>query len=133
MLDIAIVDDELPICNAVARALNEHGFQTRAFQDPLIALPHLICQPPRLLILNGNMPGMHGIEFFKRFRPYSRCPVVFLSASVDAIEETLLRQGCTAEAFISKPFSLSQLVSTCQQLIAVADHDSRRSNLDRQS
>jgi DNA-binding response OmpR family regulator len=130
MPDIAIVDDDSPVCNAISRALGDAGFQMRVFHDPLVALPHLMCQPPRLLVLNGKMPGMHGIEFFRRFRPYSRCPVVFLSASAEEIEETLRRQDHPAEVYIAKPFSMGHLVATCQRLIEAAAPGSCRAAVD---
>lgn len=118
MSDIAIVDDELNICRSLAVAFAQNGWPTRTFQDPLVALPHLISQPPRLLILNGYMPRMNGVSFFQRFRPYSRCPIVILSASAEEIADTLLNLGLAADASITKPFSLRHVVQTCTRLLA---------------
>ena len=65
MAYIAIVEDEKNICRSLRLALEAEGYVVDDFQDPLIALPKLICVPPNLLILNGHMPGMHGIVFFR--------------------------------------------------------------------
>lgn len=117
MTDIAIVDDELAICRSLAIAFEADGWTARVFTDPLVALAALIAVPPRLLILNGHMPGMHGIEFFERFRPYSCCPVVFLSASADEIEAACAEKGLHAADYVAKPFSQRHLIGICQRLL----------------
>ncbi|MBU2583564.1 MAG: response regulator [Alphaproteobacteria bacterium] len=124
MSDIAIVDDELAICRALAIAFEAEGWPTRMFTDPLVALPALIAVPPRLLILNGHMPGMHGIEFFERFRLYSRCPVVFLSASAEEIEAACAEKGLHAADYVAKPFSTAHLIRVCSQVLPHA-HEAR--------
>jgi DNA-binding response OmpR family regulator len=117
MTDIAIVDNERAICRALTLAFAAEGWRARTFTDPLVALPALIAVPPRLLILNGHMPGLHGIEFFARFKPYSRCPVVFLSASAEEIQAVCEDKGLEAAAYVAKPFSQRHLIGLCQRLL----------------
>ncbi len=117
MAYIAIVEDEKNICKSLRLALEAEGYVVDDFQDPLIALPKLICVPPNLLILNGYMPGMHGIAFFQKFREYSSAPVMFISANAEEIQDTLESMGMTAEAYVAKPFSQRLIVGYAKRLL----------------
>jgi len=119
MAYIAIVEDEKNICRSLRLALEAEGYVVDDFQDPLIALPKLICVPPNLLILNGHMPGMHGIVFFQKFREYSKAPVMFLSASADEIQDTLESRGMSAEAYVPKPYSPRYVVACAKLLVRI--------------
>jgi two-component system response regulator ChvI len=104
MTSVAIVDDERSILISLRMHLQAEGYDVRTFSDPRTALPKLICEPPSLLILNGRMPGMHGIEFFQKYREFSRGKVIFLSASATEIAEQLEVIGLPADDYVQKPF-----------------------------
>ena len=118
MTHIAIVWDERDVLTSLRMCLEAEGFDVATFENPLVALPKLICVPPQLLILNGRMPGMHGLEFFARFRECSRAPVVFASASIEMIEAELARRGTPAEAYLEIPFSQRLVVAEIKRLLA---------------
>jgi two-component system, OmpR family, response regulator ChvI len=105
MATIAIVDDEKNILVSLRSAFAARGHLVETFDDPLAALPRLISVPPRVLILNGRMPGLHGVDFFLKFRSHCPAPVIFLSASACEIEDSLDAIGVPASAYVDKPFS----------------------------
>lgn len=114
MKRIAIVDDEVAILTSLRWMLETEGYAVETYSDPVVALPKLICVPPNLLLLNGRMPDMHGIDFFLTFRRYSKAPVIFLSASADEIKAHLEAAGRSATAYVNKPVSqrvLSNLIA----------------------
>jgi DNA-binding response OmpR family regulator len=108
---ITIVDDDQLILDGMSHALRAEGYWVETFKDPIVALPKVIFEPPRLLILNGRMPRMHGIDFFQQYRRYSRRSVLICSASADKIAETLAALGQPADAYLAKPFSLRALTA----------------------
>lgn len=61
MTCLAIVYDERSVLNSLREAFEVEGYVVDTFLDPVIALPKLILVPPKLLLLNGKMPGMHGV------------------------------------------------------------------------
>ena len=117
MAHIAIVDDDKNILTSLRMALASEGYSVETYHDPLIALPKLIFVPPDLLILNGWMPGMHGIEFFQKFRQYCKAPVIFLSASAEEICEQLDEIGLAASEYVNKPFSQRQIIGLVARVL----------------
>ena len=118
MTTIAVVEDERNILTSLKMAFELEGYEVRVFQDPVAALPKLIFEPPHLLILNGKMPGMHGIDFFKKFRAFSRAPEIILSAWAEEISAALDQIGLPADAYVDKPFSQRQLVAVSNRLLS---------------
>lgn len=116
MTYIVIVEDERSIVVSLQQAFEAAGHVVDCYCDPLVALPKVICVPPDVLILNGRMPGLHGIAFFCRFRAYSTRPVMFLSANAEEIEEELATMGLSAEAYVAKPFSQRYVVACAERL-----------------
>ncbi|MCP4934981.1 MAG: response regulator [bacterium] len=117
MTDIAILEDDRNIRVSLGMYLEHEGYTVITYGNPLKALSELISFPPRLLVLNGRMPGMHGIDVFLTFREYSQSPVVFLSASVDEIEAKLEAIGKPAEGYVLKPFWQSELLEIAARYI----------------
>ena len=118
MANVAIVLDERNTLTSLRMALEAEGFIVDTYAAPLPALPKLILVPPSVLILNGRMPGMHGIEFFQRFRAFCRTPVIFLSASADEIEAHLSEVGTPAEAYVCMPFSQREIIALVRTVLA---------------
>ncbi len=116
MATVAIVDDEKNTLASLRMAFAARGHLVETFNDPVAALPKLIFVPPRVLILNGRMPGLHGIDFFVTFRSYCRVPVIFLSASACEIEQSLDAIGVPANAYVDKPFSQRALIALTERL-----------------
>ena len=117
MAHIAIVDDEKNTLTSLRLAFEHEGYSVETYDDPLVALPKLIFVPPDLLILNGHMPGMHGIEFFQKFRQYSKAPVIFLSASADEIQDRLYDIGLPADEYVNKPCSQRQITGLVARVL----------------
>ena len=75
-----------------------------------------------LMVLDLNMPDMHGLEvldFMRGHQRYRRVPVVVLTTrGDDAAREDALRSG--ASAFMTKPFSPPDLITTVKHVMAGA-------------
>lgn len=117
MPNVAIVDDELSAMRAVRAALEDEGCRVEIYSGPLIALPKLILVPPSVLLLNGRMPGLHGIDVFFKFREFSQAPVIFVSASATEIEAQLQALGRPASASIDKPFAPRTVVAGVKRVL----------------
>ena len=67
-LPILIVDDELDTCSLMAKLLIALGYQADAAQDGRVALRLVDCRRYGLAILDYEMPGMNGVDLFRRIR-----------------------------------------------------------------
>ncbi len=117
MTVIAIVEDSTMQLISLKRSFQAAGYHVDTYADPVVALPKLIFTPPNLLILNGHMPGMHGIDFFLKFRQYSSAPVVFLSASAEEIHDHLDQLGVSAHDYVQKPASAKHLLMLTERVL----------------
>lgn len=63
---------------------------------------------PDLILLDINMPGMDGLQVCQAVREYVACPILFLTARVEAADKIVGFQA-GADDYIVKPFDLDEL------------------------
>jgi two-component system response regulator RegX3 len=122
---ILVVDDEPAIVDAVSYALKSEGFDVESRRDGEDALEAALQNRFDLLILDLRLPGLSGIEVCRRLRAASQIPILILSAR-DAEVDRVLGLEAGADDYVTKPFSLAELVSRVRAIF-------RRRNLDRSS
>jgi DNA-binding response OmpR family regulator len=120
---ILVVDDEPAIVDAVAYALRSEGFDVESRADGESALEAALAQGFDLLVLDLRLPGLSGIEVCRRVRAASEVPILILSAR-DAEVDRVLGLEAGADDYVTKPFSLAELVSRVRAIF-------RRRDLDR--
>jgi DNA-binding NtrC family response regulator len=120
---ILIVDDELPIVNAVRRELltapfGRHQFDIETFTNPLTALDRAATQEFEVVISDYRMPEMDGLSFLKALTPLQPdCVRIVLSGQTDF--EALIRMINETHIyrFIPKPWNDYFLKSSLSQAI----------------
>jgi two-component system chemotaxis response regulator CheY len=90
----------------------------------LQAIETLALHPVRMMVLDLNMPDMHGLDVLRFLRSHSQyraLPVMVLTTrGDDASREAVLEAGATL--YLTKPFSPGILVSSVRELLdAVPD------------
>jgi two-component system chemotaxis response regulator CheY len=111
---ILVVDDDDLVRGFVEAALTDKGYEVVEARDGAMALTLLGSVPPDLILLDMRMPGMNGWDFAAAYhqRPGPRAPIVVLTAAADAASYAA---QINAEAYLSKPFRISQLFSCVAQ------------------
>lgn len=125
MRTILVVDDSPTIRKMVRAALG--SLSDVAFIEAssgLQAIETLALHPVRMVVLDLNMPDMHGLDVLRFLRSHSQyrtLPVMVLTTrGDDASREKVLEAGATS--YLTKPFSPSFLVSSVRELLdAVPD------------
>ena len=124
MKKILIVDDEPGIVLALSDELEMDGFQVRAAADGESALA-AIDDLPDLIVLDVMMPKISGLEFLKRVRARGlRVPILMLTAKGEEIDK-LLGLELGADDYVTKPFSLREVVARVKAILRRADEVSR--------
>lgn len=111
---ILIAEDTEDTAEMLIDLLSGHGYEilhaTNGYE--VLAVARREC--PDLILLDLRMPGMDGYEALTRLKkdPETRnIPIMVMSAhAADPMQERLRVQAMGAEAFISKPFSLENLL-----------------------
>lgn len=107
---ILVVDDERYITDLVAMALKHEGFTVEPAATARAARDAIAKFHPALVVLDVGLPDDDGFTLVKRLRAEGQSvPVIFLTAR-DATEEKV--QGLTVggDDYVTKPFSLEELV-----------------------
>ena len=111
-INILVVDDDVPILEAVADILEIHGYHVVTANDGAVGLERLRTFQPDLIISDIMMPTMDGYQFFERVRrnpDWVMIPFMFLTAKG---QKTDIRHGyhLGADDFITKPFETEDLL-----------------------
>jgi two-component system, OmpR family, response regulator RegX3 len=120
---ILVVDDEPAIVDAVVYALRASGFDVDAFGDGESALEAARSDGYDVLVVDVRLPGLSGIEICRRLRSESDVPILILTA-MDAEVDRVLGLEAGADDYVTKPFSVAELVSRVRAIL-------RRRELDR--
>jgi len=115
-LSVLIVDDERQITDLIASVLDDFGYQTACLHDGAAAIELLKTKHYDVLICDLHMPGTNGrdvLEWVHLNR--SRIRLLLLSGDVVRKETSEFARICGAD-FLSKPFSISELVTALQNL-----------------
>jgi two-component system, OmpR family, response regulator RegX3 len=120
---ILLVDDEPAIVDAVAYALEGEGYAVESRHDGEAALEAALGESFDLVVLDLMLPKMSGTEVCRRLRGESDVPILMLTAK-DAEVDRVLGLEIGADDYVTKPFSVAELVSRVRAIL-------RRRELDR--
>jgi two-component system, OmpR family, response regulator RegX3 len=120
---ILVVDDEPAISDAVAYALEGEGYEVESRGDGEAALEAALSGPFDLVILDLLLPKLSGTEVCRRLRSESDVPILMLTAK-DAEVDRVLGLEAGADDYVTKPFSIAELISRVRAIL-------RRRELDR--
>jgi two-component system response regulator RegX3 len=120
---ILVVEDEPAIAEAVSYALRDAGYDVDALADGGEAVDATRERPYDLMVLDLLLPGLPGLDVCRAVRAESDLPIVMLTAR-DAELERVVGLEIGADDYVTKPFSVAELVSRVRALL-------RRRELDR--
>lgn len=117
MPSILVVDDELPIVDAISYNLKKEGFAVQTAGDADECLGRMRSDPPDLLVLDVMLPSGSGLDVCRRVhREHKGVPVLLLTAR--AAEGDRLRGfEAGADDYVVKPFSMRELMARVHALL----------------
>ena len=109
--NIVVVDDDIEDLKVLTRILRIQGHRIRPISEGELALESARSDPPDLIILDINMPGMNGYEVCREMKKDERLkdiPVLFLSG-MGGIEDKVEAFRAGGVDYITKPFQLEEV------------------------
>jgi two-component system, OmpR family, response regulator len=127
---VLVVDDEPNIVDVITMALRFQGFETASAATGTEALAAIESFRPQVMILDVMLPDMDGFEVAGRLgAERGHVPIIFLTAR-DATEDKLRGLTSGGDDYMTKPFSLEELVARIRVILRrVGDGGSDSSRL----
>jgi DNA-binding response OmpR family regulator len=113
---VLVVEDEPTINQAVTDRLTAEGFDVRQAYDGPGAVAEAERWEPALLVLDVMLPGFDGHEVCRRVQAERPVPVLMLTARDDETD-LLVGLGVGADDYLTKPFSMRELVARVRVLL----------------
>jgi two-component system OmpR family response regulator len=125
---ILVVDDEPNIVDVVAMALRFQGFDVATAATGQEALTQVGAFRPHLMVLDVMLPDMEGFAVAARLGAQrGQVPIIFLTAR-DATEDKLRGLTTGGDDYVTKPFSLEELVARIRIILRRAGHATEQSS-----
>ncbi|WP_149823171.1 response regulator transcription factor [Streptomyces tailanensis] len=127
-----IVDDEPGLVEtlSVAVAVAEAGWRPYPAGDGESALRVARACAPHVVVLDGMLPGLDGVQVLRRLRDENpRLPVLMLTAR-DALEHRIEGLSAGADDYVTKPFALEEVVLRLCGLLRRAGVEDAKSDDD---
>jgi DNA-binding response OmpR family regulator len=113
---ILVIEDESQLARHICRALTRGGHTSSAKHDGIEGLQAALADPPDLVVLDLNLPGLDGFSVLARLRE-ANCPsrILILTARGE-VEHRVKGLKAGADDYLAKPFSLDELIARIEAL-----------------
>lgn len=126
MQSLLIIEDDADIAHSLRFFLeHEGGFQVEVAADGEQGLAAATGTPPDLILLDLNLPGVDGVEVCRllRARPEtSAVPIIMVTARA-AERETIAGLDVGADDYVTKPFSLKEVLARVRAVLRRTGHE----------
>lgn len=125
---VLVVEDEPAIAQAIVRRLSAEGWQVEAAGDGLSGVEAAARISPDVVVLDVMLPGIDGLEVCRRIQAERPVPVLMLTARDDETD-MLIGLGVGADDYMTKPFSMRELVARTKALLRRTERAARAAEL----
>lgn len=117
-IDVLIVEDDVPLQEAINDALTTYGYKTKCASHGLGALKALETHQARLVISDVQMGQMGGQELLETLKArFPSLPVLLMTAHA-SVEQAVKAIQAGASDYLTKPFEVSELIVHVEKTIA---------------
>jgi len=120
---VLVVDDEPNIVDVISMALRYQGFEVDSASNGSDALRAVSDFRPQVMVLDVMLPDMEGFEVAERLGAQrGSVPIIYLTAR-DATEDKLRGLTTGGDDYMTKPFSLEELVARIRNVLRRTGND----------
>lgn len=113
---ILVIEDEAQLARHITSALTRHGHSPTARFDGDQGLKTALAESPDLVVLDLNLPIIDGLTLLGRLRETNRTSRVLILTARGEVEHRIKGLKAGADDYLSKPFSMDELVARIEAL-----------------
>jgi two-component system, OmpR family, KDP operon response regulator KdpE len=107
---VLLIEDEPRIRRFLRAGFELNGFSVLEAENAADGLKAATFGTPDLIVLDLNLPDLHGTEVLDRLRSWSNVPIIILSVVSGEEEKVRLLQS-GADDYVVKPFGIAELLA----------------------
>ena len=112
---VLLVEDEQPLAGYIAAGLRKHGCAVDIAQDGQAALDRIDLVPYDVVVLDRDLPVVHGDTVCRRVAERGTSRVLMLTAS-GSVEDRVDGLTIGADDYLGKPFAFTELIARVRAL-----------------
>jgi DNA-binding response OmpR family regulator len=113
---VLVVEDQVELAETVATGLRRQGMAVDVAFDGPDALSHAAVNTYDVIVLDRNLPGMHGDEVCRTLVANGCHSRVLMLTAASTIEDRVNGLGLGSDDYLPKPFAFAELVARIQAL-----------------
>lgn len=113
---ILVIEDEAQLARHISRALTRHGHIASASYDGTGGLQAALADPPDLIVLDLNLPNLDGLSVLARLREAGSPARILILTARGEVDDRVTGLKAGADDYLTKPFSLDELVARIEAL-----------------
>jgi two-component system response regulator RegX3 len=117
---VLVVEDEAALTDSITYSLSREGFQVLTAMDGEAALARFRAEHPSIVVLDLMLPKLSGLDVCRAIRAESEVPILILTAK-DSEADKVAGLELGADDYVTKPFSMRELVSRVRAHLRRAD------------
>ncbi|MFE6017724.1 response regulator transcription factor [Streptomyces sp. NPDC056441] len=114
---VLVVDDEPDLTEVLAGALTGEGWQVRTAADGASAIAEARVFRPDAVVLDRMLPDMDGLRVLRELRREAREVCVLFLTARDAVEDRIAGITAGGDDYVTKPFSLEEVLARLRGLL----------------
>ncbi len=116
-MNILVVEDFIPLREALARGLSLEGYQPLECADGFTGLTCALECSPSLIVLDAMLPELDGFEFLRRFRSAGRTTPILMLTARDTLSDRIEGLDAGADDYMVKPFAFAEFLARVRALL----------------
>ncbi|MES1167285.1 MAG: response regulator transcription factor [Pseudomonadota bacterium] len=113
---ILVIEDEPQIAGHISRALLRRGHLVTAQHDGAEGLAVALRDPPDLIVLDLNLPGLDGLSVLARLRQVNAATRVLILTARGEVGHRVKGLQAGGDDYLAKPFAMDELVARVEAL-----------------
>jgi DNA-binding response OmpR family regulator len=111
VMRVLVAEDVEDLATAIAAGLRREGMAVDVVLDGAAALDHLAITPYDVVVLDRDLPGVHGDEVCRKLAAWRSGSRVLMLTAASTVRDRVEGLGLGADDYLPKPFDFAELLA----------------------